>query len=413
MYCEGLLIRREPVEELEALLKRAQSGDLDAYGEIVRRFQDMAVGYANAILNDSHLAEDIAQEAFTEAFLNLSSVYGPHAFPAWLRKIILKFCDRLTRKKKVQFVTMESVGGLRSRDKGPGEILESKNTKELVQVSLQSLPEQERTVVNLFYINELSQKEVAAFLEVPVTTVNFRLHSARKRLKKEFIDMARETMKDQRPSKDQEFADKVQNRLQAVEKLHDGLLPELQQLLAKALKRDVAVEISEAHEWMFGYYVQSLGKFSCDYCFTMEPMEGRVCLDLSLPLCAAILNPEVDDEAVDSLVQAWLATPLGEGWMESLEFGPREHRVTPSERETLNSMAKGLISALEAAWRPVCEVRVVDVELETVPEFVEPHSAGIPVIHLIMKAKSEGHQDLEIYLCYPVSMLEGVIEEMG
>ena len=398
------------MEELEALLRRAQSGDLDAYGDIVRRFQDMAVGYANAILNDPHLAEDIAQEAFTEAFLNLSSVYGPHAFPGWLRKIVFKFCDRLTRKKQVQFVSLEIAGELRSKDRGPSQILESKDTKELVQVSLQSLPEQERTVVNLFYINELSQKEVAAFLEVPVTTVNFRLHSARKRLKKEFIDMARETMKDQRPSKDREFADKVHSRLQAVEKLHEALLPELQELLAKALKRDVTVEMSEAHEWMFGYYVQSLGRFSCDYCFTMEPMEGRVCLDLSLPLCAAILNPEVDDEAVDSLVQAWLATPLGEVWMEGIEDGPRAQRVTLSEKETLNSMASGMISALEAAWRPVCEVKVVDVELEPVPQFIEPHSAGIPVIHLIMKVKSAGREDLAIFLCYPVSMLEG---EMG
>ncbi len=93
-------------------------------------------------------------------------------------------------------------------------------------------------------------------------------------------------------------------------------------------------------------------------------------------------------------------------WMEGTEDGPRVHRVTPSEREILNSLVRGMISALETAWRPVCEVTVVDVELEPVPQFIEPHSAGIPVIHLIMKAKSEGRQDLGIYLCYPVSMLE-------
>jgi hypothetical protein len=52
------------VEELETLLVKAQSGDLEAYGEIVQRFQDMAVAYARAILGDFHLAEDVAQEAF-------------------------------------------------------------------------------------------------------------------------------------------------------------------------------------------------------------------------------------------------------------------------------------------------------------------------------------------------------------
>ncbi len=399
------------MEELEALLIRAQNGDVEAYGEIVRRFQDMVVGYANAILRDPHLAEDIAQEAFTEAFLNLSSVYGPHAFPGWLRKIVFKFCDRLTRKKHVEFVSLEAAGQLRSKDRGPGEILESRDTKEHVQAVLQSLPEQERMVIHLFYISEFSQKEVAAFLEIPVSTVNYRLHNARKRLKKEFVNMARQTMQDQRPSKDQKFADQVQSNLQAAEKLHKGLLPGLQVLFSKALGRDAEVEICEAHEWMFGYYVQSLGKFCCDYCFTMKPMEGRVCLDLSLPLCAALLKPDADDEAINTLAQAWLATPLGESWIESTVFGPAEDRVTQEERQTFTNMAKEMISALEAAWRPVREMTVVDIELETEPCFIEPHSGGTPVIHLVMKVSCDGRQDLEIYLCYPVSLLEDALAE--
>ena len=51
------------MEEFETLLARAQDGDLEVYGEIVHRFQDMAVGYARAILGDFHLAEDVAQSS--------------------------------------------------------------------------------------------------------------------------------------------------------------------------------------------------------------------------------------------------------------------------------------------------------------------------------------------------------------
>ena len=390
------------MEELEALLIKAQRGDLDAYGEIVRRFQDMAVGYAGAILRDAHLAEDVAQEAFTEAYLNLSSVYGAHAFPGWLRKIVFKFCDRLTRKKRVQLVSLESAGELRSQDRGPAEILESKDAQEFVQASLRSLPEQERTVVNLFYINEFSQKEVAAFLELPVTTVNFRLHSARKQLKKEFISMACQTMKDKRPSKDDDFTDKVQSGLQAVQKLHDGLLPALQALFTRTLGRDVEVELSEAHERMFGIYIQSLGKFCCDYCFTMMPLEGRVFLDLSLPLCAAVLQPDADDEAIARLVESRLATPLGDPWL-----------AEGSDIETLNQSAIGVLEALEQAWRPVREITVTDIMLETVPSFIGQVDAHVPSIHLVMKVKSQGRQDLELYLCYPVSTLEPALAEMS
>jgi DNA-directed RNA polymerase specialized sigma24 family protein len=51
------------MEEVRSLVVRARGGDLEAYGEIVRRFQDMAYGYAYSILGDFHLAEDAAQEA--------------------------------------------------------------------------------------------------------------------------------------------------------------------------------------------------------------------------------------------------------------------------------------------------------------------------------------------------------------
>ena len=110
------------MEELETLLARAQDGDLEAYGEIVHRFQDMAVGYARAILGDFHLAEDVAQEAFVEAYLNLSKVYGAHAFPSWLRTIVFKFCDRQTRKKKVRLVPLETAAELRAEDMGPAAL---------------------------------------------------------------------------------------------------------------------------------------------------------------------------------------------------------------------------------------------------------------------------------------------------
>ena len=64
------------MDELNALPKNAQSGDLDATGELLERFQDMATGYAYALLGDSHLAEDAVQAAYLEACLHLARVYS-------------------------------------------------------------------------------------------------------------------------------------------------------------------------------------------------------------------------------------------------------------------------------------------------------------------------------------------------
>lgn len=89
------------VQELKLLIIKAQSGDLAAYDQLVCQFQDMTVAYAYSVMSDFHLAEDAAQEAFVEAFLCLPKLQELLAFPGWLRRIVFKHCDRLTRNKKV------------------------------------------------------------------------------------------------------------------------------------------------------------------------------------------------------------------------------------------------------------------------------------------------------------------------
>ena len=389
------------VEELEGLLTKAQGGDLEAYGEIVQRFQDMAVAYARAILGDFHLAEDVAQEAFIEAYLNLSKVYSAHAFPGWLRAIVFKFCDRQTRKKRMHFVSLETAGELHSKDKGPAEALDEKDTKDLVEATLKTLPERERTVVNLFYINEFSQKEIAVFLEWPVSTVNFRLHSARKRLKKEWVKMTEENLKTQRPSKDREFTDKIQDDLQAVQKLHTGFLPGLKTHFSKALGRDVEVGIQSAHQRMYGHFIQYLGTLCCDYCFKMDPLKGWVYLDLSLPLCTALLDPEADGETVKREAAAQLERPIGQPWM------------SYSDISVMNEHVKVMVAELGKTWESVQTMNIHDIELETFPSFIyKPDNPQEPVIHIVIEVKSEGYEDLTLSLCYFLSTLEPALPEL-
>jgi len=171
------------MESLKSLIKRAQAGELDAFGTVVQKFQDMAVGYAYSILGDFHLAEDAAQEAFIEAFRCLPSLRTPDAFPSWFRKIVFKHCDRLTRGKRIEVVPLETAVAMPSKEKGPAEVAEEQEMEDNVLAAIAALPEHERLVTTLFYINGYSQNEVADFLGIPVTTVNSRLHHSRKRLK--------------------------------------------------------------------------------------------------------------------------------------------------------------------------------------------------------------------------------------
>jgi RNA polymerase sigma factor (sigma-70 family) len=189
------MLKQEPTVELYvSLVARAQSGDLEAFGRLVRCFQDMAYGYAYSILRDFALAEDATQEAFLHAYHKLSDLRAPEAFPGWFRRIVFKYCDRQTRRKRVPVVPLDVVGDLPSGGASPETVVVKREAQDEVLAMIEALPENERIATTLFYMDGYSQKEIAAFLGVPVTTVKNRLYAARKRLRERSMDVIQEAL---------------------------------------------------------------------------------------------------------------------------------------------------------------------------------------------------------------------------
>jgi RNA polymerase sigma factor (sigma-70 family) len=182
------------VDSFQQLVTRAQGGDTTAYGELVRRFQDMAYGYAYAILSDFCLAQDAAQEAFIEAYRCLPSLRLPTAFPGWLKRIVFKHCDRLTRGKRLATTPLDAAGDLPTRAPGPADQAEIREMQRAVLRAIGELPTHQREVTALYYIDGYSQNEIATFLEVPTSTVKSRLYASRRQLKERMMDMVRDTL---------------------------------------------------------------------------------------------------------------------------------------------------------------------------------------------------------------------------
>lgn len=195
--------------ELVDLVNRAQDGDRDAFERLVARFQNMAVGYAYSVLGDLHLAEDAAQEAFVGVYLDLPKLRTPEAFPGWLRRNVFKYCDRLTRGKRLRTVPLEAAYAAASEDAAPDEEAESSEVKGRIHAALRMLPGDQRVVTTLFYIGGQSQAEVGAFLGITVSTVKNRLRAARSSLRERMVGMVEENLHRQRPSRDDEFGRKV------------------------------------------------------------------------------------------------------------------------------------------------------------------------------------------------------------
>lgn len=193
-------------EETTTWVRRAQAGDVQAFNWIVHRFQDRAVAYAASILGDRQAAEDAAQEAFVEAYCGLPSLRAPEAFPVWLRKLIFKHCNRMTRVAKLDTVPLASLGDVPSSEADVQTLIESRELQEEVHRLIQSLSAGQRAVITLFYMGRHSHAEIAEFLSLPVSTVKSRLHEGRSRLKGKMFTMIEGDLYASRPSRDEEFS---------------------------------------------------------------------------------------------------------------------------------------------------------------------------------------------------------------
>jgi RNA polymerase sigma factor (sigma-70 family) len=183
-------------------------GDSDAYEPIVRRFQDMAVGYGYARLGDVQLAEDAAQEAFLTAYIALPSLNDPAAFPGWFRRIVAKHIDRIRRKRRA-ILRLDTLVNVAEQRQNPVDLFEQQEVRDAVMAAMQCLPVAQREVVALFYTGTYSHSDIGTFLGIPVSTVKMRLYHARKALARQLLAQIEELLPGQRPSRDTAFMEKV------------------------------------------------------------------------------------------------------------------------------------------------------------------------------------------------------------
>lgn len=177
------------METLESLVTQARSSQFDrshrheAFEKLVEQYQDMAYINAFTRLGDAQLAQDVTQEAFISAYQKLNQLRQPKAFPGWLRRIVFTQCSRLRRGKQLHLTSIDQAEELPDIDLDPAIRFELDDLKANILDAINDLPEHERIVVNLFYLQGYSLREVAASLALPITTIKKRLQYARRRLR--------------------------------------------------------------------------------------------------------------------------------------------------------------------------------------------------------------------------------------
>jgi RNA polymerase sigma-70 factor (ECF subfamily) len=167
----------------EAIIRSVLGGDAEAYGRLVERYRGRLFGLAFHLCGDYDAAGDLTQEALIAAYDSLDRIRDPKSFPSWAASILRNKFRNQKRKRQAPTVSldqmMEAGFDPPAPDCPPG--FSDEQCRQVMQC-VQSLPEKPREALILRYVEDLSYKEMAAFLGVPVTTVTMRLAHARRSL---------------------------------------------------------------------------------------------------------------------------------------------------------------------------------------------------------------------------------------
>ena len=174
------------------LIQRTLSGDDTAFGILLQRHQKSVHALVWRKIGDFHIAEDITQDTFLQAYKKLLTLKNHDQFAGWLYVIADRLCIDWSRKRRLTTQSLEGTPVEEiERASYAHHISEERETErterrhELVKRLLAKLPESERTVVTLYYLGEMTTKEIGKFLGVSVDTIKSRLRRGRKRLQED------------------------------------------------------------------------------------------------------------------------------------------------------------------------------------------------------------------------------------
>lgn len=165
------------------LVLRTRGGEVDAFGEIVRRYQASVFNVCYRLLGERGEAEDQAQEAFLRAYRRLDSYDVERPFGPWVRTIAGRLCLNYLEKHRADPLPLDEE---RDRwvapDGGPEDSHQARARQETIRRALLALPPKQRTALELRHFSGLSYAEIGKAMGLPLSDVKSYLYRGRRAL---------------------------------------------------------------------------------------------------------------------------------------------------------------------------------------------------------------------------------------
>ncbi len=167
------------------IIEKVLSGDRQLFAHLVNRYSAMAYTLAFRILEHKYEAEEVVQDSFVKAFENLASFRQKSNFSTWLYRIVYNTAISRIRSRKSEVVSIDNKA-MQIEDDSIYESLSygytGEEASQLVRKALTTLPEDERTIVTLYYLNESNINEIQKITGLSKSNIKIKLFRARKKL---------------------------------------------------------------------------------------------------------------------------------------------------------------------------------------------------------------------------------------
>jgi RNA polymerase sigma factor (sigma-70 family) len=169
----------------EALINLVKENHNGAIVELINRYKRMVFNLALRLLGSYHDAEEAAQDTFVKAIQAIHTFRFDCQFATWLYRICYNTCITHKRKKNLVTTNINSNVNLGNHYTPPHGLAEQSDRNKYLEMAMQTLSDEDRAIVTLFYVDETTTNEIAAIVGISEGNVRIKLHRARKKLKEE------------------------------------------------------------------------------------------------------------------------------------------------------------------------------------------------------------------------------------
>jgi RNA polymerase sigma-70 factor, ECF subfamily len=165
----------------ELLVMRCQDGDGESLTALVNRWQPRLLRHAMRLTREHETAIDVVQDAWVAIVRGIRRLDDPARFAPWVYRIVTNKCADWIRRRQRQRASLVPLAVEPAAKEASAE--DAQNEVAAIREAIGQLPREQQAILSLFYVEELSIRNIAEALCLPAGTVKSRLHYARSNLK--------------------------------------------------------------------------------------------------------------------------------------------------------------------------------------------------------------------------------------